>query len=136
MCDKCDNTNNWKFCPYCGHELTAEGKTVMSQETFDAIFLDMLRKANKVAWFDNSGNKSDIPTCRFALMNTDNEWMFIISLNKESPEFWYSHARVFKVLNKQYGLKEVDLQRLMKLQLKRLFNMDGVTPWTSNEYRR
>ena len=128
MCHKCDNANNWKFCPYCGHELPNEGNTVMTQETFDAIFLDMLRKANKVVWYDAFGVKSDIPTCTFALINTDNEWMFIISLNKKKPVFWYSYKRVFRVLNKQEGLKEVDIQRLMKNQLKRLFNMYGVTP--------
>lgn len=128
MCEKCNKTNNWKFCPYCGNELPNEDKTPMTQETFDAIFLDMLRNANKVIWYDAVGAKSDIPTCTFALMNTDNEWMFIISLNKEKPVFWYSYKRVFRVLNKREGLKEVDIQRLMKNQLKRLFNMDGVTP--------
>lgn len=128
MCEKCNKTNNWKFCPYCGNELPNEDKTPMTQETFDAIFLDMLRNANKVIWYDAVGAKSDIPTCTFALMNTDNEWMFIISLNKENPVFWYSYKRVFRVLNKREGLKEVDIQRLMKNQLKRLFNMDGVTP--------
>ena len=128
MCDKCNNKNNWKFCPYCGHELPNEDNTVMTQETFDAIFLDMLRKANKVVWYDALGSKSYIPTCTFSLMNSDNEWMFSISLNKEKPVFWYSYKRVFRVLNKREGLKEVDIQRLMKNQLKRLFNMDGVTP--------
>lgn len=128
MCEKCNKTNNWKFCPYCGNELPNEDKTPMTQETFDAIFLDMLRNANKVIWYDAVGAKSDIPTCTFALMNTDNEWMFIISLNKENPVFWYSYKRVFRVLNKREGVKEVDIQRLMKNQLKRLFNMDGVTP--------
>ena len=128
MCEKCNKTNNWKFCPYCGNELPNEDKTPMTQETFDAIFLDMLRKANKVIWYDAFGAKSDIPTSTFALMNTDNEWMFIISLNKEKPVFWYSYKRVFRVLNKREGLKEVDIQRLMKNQLKRLFNMYGVTP--------
>ena len=128
MCEKCNKTNNWKFCPYCGNELPNEDKTPMTQETFDAIFLDMLRNANKVIWYDAVGAKSDIPTCTFALMNTDNEWMFIISLNKENPVFLYSYKRVFRVLNKREGVKEVDIQRLMKNQLKRLFNMDGVTP--------
>lgn len=128
MCEKCNKTNNLKFCPYCGNELPNEDKTPMTQETFEAIFLDMLRKANKVIWYDAFGAKSDIPTCTFALMNTDNEWMFIISLNKEKPVFWYSYKRVFRVLNKREGLKEIDIQRLMKNQLKRLFNMYGVTP--------
>ena len=128
MCDKCNNTNNWKFCPYCGNELPNEDNTVVTQETFDAIFLDMLRKANKVVWLTDDGKKTDIPTCRFALFNTDNEWMFTINLNKKTPEFWCSIARVLKVFTEQYGLKGVDIQRLMKNQLKLLFNMDEVTP--------
>jgi len=35
---------------------------------------------------------------------------------------------VLKVFTEQYGLKGVDIQRLMKNQLKLLFNMDEVTP--------
>ena len=128
MCDKCDNTNNWKFCPYCGHELPIEDKTVMTQEKFDEIFLDMLRKASKVVWLTDSGKTTDIPTCRFALLNTDNEWMFTINLNKKTPGFWCSIGRVLKVFTEQYGLKGVDIQRLMKNQLNLLFNMDEVTP--------
>lgn len=31
MCEKCDNTNNWKFCPYCGNELPNEDNTPMTQ---------------------------------------------------------------------------------------------------------
>ena len=128
MCETCDNTNNWKFCPYGGHELPNADNTVVTQETFDAIFLDMLRKANKVVWLTDAGKKTDIPTCRFALFNTDNEWMFTINLNKKTPEFWCSITRVLKVFTEQYGLKGVDIQRLMKNQLKLLFNMDEVTP--------
>jgi len=128
MCEKCDNTNNWKFCPYCGHELPNEGKTVMTQETFDAIFLDMLRKANKVVWLNDDGNKSDIPTCNFDMRDDDGVWMFYISMKPTNPAFWFSYYRVYNVFNRQYGLNDVDIKRLMKNQLKLLFNMDGVTP--------
>lgn len=48
MCDKCNITNNRKFCSYCGNELLNEDKKVMTQEKFDEIFLDMLSKAMKV----------------------------------------------------------------------------------------
>ena len=48
MCDKCNITNNRKFCSYCGHELPNEDKKVITQEKFDEIFLDMLSKAKKV----------------------------------------------------------------------------------------
>ena len=128
MCDKCNNTNNWKFCPYCGHELPTEDKAVITQETFDAIFLDMLRKANNVFWLNDAGKKSDIPTCNFDLRDDDGVWMFYISLKPTKPAFWFSHTKVYKVFNEQYGLKEVDVQRLMKNQMKLIFNMDEVTP--------
>ena len=101
MCETCDNTNKWKFCPYGGHELPNADNTVVTQETFDAIFLDMLRKANKVVWLTDAGKKTDIPTCRFALFNTDNEWMFTINLNKKGPEVGCSSARVVKVVTEQ-----------------------------------
>ena len=135
MCDKCDNTNNWKFCPYCGHELhkePQEDKTEMTQERFDEIFLGMLRKANKIVWVNNTGTPSDIPTCNFDMRNADGEWMFYIRLKTENPAFWFSYARVLMVFTEQYGLKYEDVQRLMKNQLKILFNMDDVTP--SNQY--
>lgn len=131
MCDTCDNTNNWKFCPYCGHELhkeSSEDKPVMSQETFDEIFLDMLKKANKVVWLNYDGNKSDIPTWNFDLSDENGVWMFYISLNPSAPVFWFSYNRVYKIFNEQFGLVLSDVQLLMKHQLKRLFNGNEVTP--------
>lgn len=128
MCDKCDNTNNWKFCPYCGHELPNKDKPVITQQKFDEIFLDMLRKANKVVWLNDDGNKSDFPTWNFDLSDENGVWMFYISLNPTDPAFWFSYNRVYKFFNEQYGLKTSDIQLLMKHQLRRIFNMVGVTP--------
>lgn len=128
MFEKCDNTNNGNFCPYCGHELPNEDNTVVTQETFDAIFRGMLRKANTVVWLDDAGNKSDIPTCNFDLRDDNGVWMFYISLNPTSPTFWFSYLRVYKFFNENYGLETGDIQLLMKHQLKRIFNMNGVTP--------
>ena len=131
MCEKCDNTNNWKFCPYCGNEINKEpqeDKTDMTQDKFDAIFLDMLRKSNRVVWINNSGTKSDLPTCDFELRTDNGSWMFYISLKAGNPKFWFSHYRVRNVFREKYGLTDVDIKRLMKNQLKLLFNMDEVTP--------
>lgn len=137
MCDKCDNTNNWKFCPYCGHELhkdSSEYKPVMTQETFDEIFLDMFKKANKVCWLDYDGNKSVIPTWNFNLSDENGVWMFYIGLNMAAPVFWYSY-QVYKFFNEQYGLVLSDIQLLMKHQLNRLFNGNEVTPSLHQYFR-
>ena len=125
-----NDKKDWMFCPYCGHELhkeTQEDKPEMTQEKFDEIFLDMLRKSSKVVWRNYAGDKSDVPTCSFTLSNADDKFMFDISLGSK-PIFYYSYYRVYKVFNEQYDLNEADIKRLMKKQLKLLFNMDGVTP--------
>lgn len=130
MCDKCNDKKDWMFCPYCGHELhkeTQEDKPEMTQDKFDEIFLGMLRKANKVVWYNDAGEESDVPTCSFMLNNAAGKFMFNISLDSK-PIFYYSYYRVYKVFNEQYDLDEDDIRRLMKKQLKLLFNMDGVTP--------
>ncbi len=128
MCDKCSTTNEWKVCPYCGHELSSENKPVMTQDKFDEIFLGMLRNANTVVWHKDDWDVSDIPTCSFTLRNPGGAWMFYIRLASRNPIFMYSFNLVFKVFRDQYGLAEEDIQRLMKNQMKILFNMDGVTP--------
>lgn len=140
MCKKCNKTNKWTFCPYCGNKLRKEpqkDKTErMTQEKFDEIFLEMLRKPNRVVWINNTGEKSDIPTCNFDMLDDNGLWMFYISMNPTKPEFLFSSRQVGKVFMLQYGLKEVDIQRLMKNQMKLLFNMDGVTPkMLTNLYR-
>lgn len=139
MCDNCYNTNNWNFCPYCGHEIhkeSSEDKAEMTQEKFDEIFLGMLRKANKVVWLNDAGTQSDIPTCSFDLRNADGEWMFYIRLQPAKPAFWFSFERVRMVFTKQYGLSYDEIQRLMKNQLKTLFNMDAVTPISSEPTKK
>ena len=131
MCEQCNTDNEWKFCPYCGHELRTEpqeNKTGLTQDEFDRIFLGMLRNANKVVWYNSAGAETDIPTCRFILRNPNGEWMFDVMLDPAKPRFVYSFFRVHMYFIKHYGLEPAEIQRLMKYQLKRLFNMDGVTP--------
>lgn len=135
MCDTCDKTNTWRFCPYCGHEIhkaSSEDKAEMTQEKFDELFLCLLRKANKVVWLNDAGTPSDIPTCMFDMRNADGEWMFFVVLKPAKPEFWFSYERVRMVFTEQYGLKHDEIQRLMKNQLKTLFNMDEVTPFCTH----
>ena len=132
MCETYDDKNDWKFCPYCGHKLLPdneqrENKRKLSQEEFDSIFLGLLRKANTVVWHKDDGDISDVPTCNFTLRNSEGAWMFYIRLSSRNPIFMYSYYLVYKYFY-ELGLTEGDIQRLMKNQMKILFNMDGVTP--------
>ena len=132
MCETCNDKDDWKFCPYCGHKLQSgneqrENKRTLSQEEFDAIFLGLLRNANTVVWHKDDCNVSDVPTCNFTLRNSEGAWMFYIRLSSKTPIFMYSYHFVYKYFY-ELGLTEGDIQRLMKNQMKILFNMDGVTP--------
>lgn len=127
MCNECDATKGWKFCPHCGAELKQETKSPMTQEEFDKIFLGILKDARKVVWLTPNGNESELPTCKFELRNSKDEWMFDIDLNSDEPHFWFSTIRVQKLFSDKYGLQYKDIQVLMKKQLAELFKLNDVT---------
>lgn len=137
MCEKCDNSKDWKYCPHCGAELNQEPepKEGMTQEEFDKIFLDMMKSASGMHWLDEHGTQSDVPTCRFELYDVDGTWLFDIDLNPASTHFWLSYRRIYEVFEEKYQLQFVDIQRLMHNQLNILFKMHNVTPLTCTDCR-
>lgn len=139
LCEECLKNNDWKFCPaswkFCPRfdpaELKPESKPKMTQEEFDVIFLKLLKEARKVVWLTPRGRESELPTFRFELRNSDNEWMFDISLDSKNPHFWFSWERVATNIVAKNGPSYEDVQRLMKNQLAELFNLNDVTPTSS-----
>lgn len=134
MCEECLKNNNWKFCPHCGAKLCQaakqESKQPMTQEQFDEIFLDLLKKYNRVAWIDEQYMESDIPTSRYVLKNHRDEWMFYIDLDPKHQRFLYSYYRIFSIFKNEHGLQEEDVRRLMKNQVSKRFNLKNVEPYS------
>lgn len=132
MCNECDATKGWKFCPHCGAELKQaakpESKEPMTQEKFDEIFLDILKSYSKIAWIDDNGNESDIPTSRYVLKNAAGEWLFDIDLDPKHQHFWYSATRVTNLFLCRWSLGYRSTRELMKNQLSKRFKMTDPDP--------
>lgn len=129
MCNNCYNKNDWKFCPYCGEELKKSvSHDKMTQEEFDEIFLDLLKSYSKIAWIDDNGNESAIPTSRFVLKNAAGDWLFDIDLDPKNQHFWYSAARVTNLFLCRWSLGYRSTRELMKNQLSKRFKMTDPDP--------
>lgn len=100
----------------------------VSQDEFDKKFLELLDRCTKTVFIDEHGNISKLPTNRIELRNKDDEWMFDIQFTGENKHFWASTLRIWRIFADEYSLQDVDIQRLMKNQMKTRFELDDVTP--------
>lgn len=100
----------------------------MTQEEFDEIFSGMLKIATKTVWLNEVGEKSDVPTSRFELINSVGDWLFDINLDHANPHFWCNFSRVFVIFKYEHWIEYDDATQLMKNQLSSLFNLGDVTP--------
>ena len=99
----------------------------VTQEEFDKTFLELLGKCAKTVFLDEDGNKTEIPTNRIELRNSDDEWLFDIQ-STGIVHFWFSYERVWPILEDKYSLKYNEIQRLMLNQVKIRFGMHECTP--------
>lgn len=133
MCEECLKNNNWKFCPHCGAKLCQaakqESKQPMTQEKFDEIFLDLLKKYNRVAWIDEQCGGSDVPTCRFELRDSNDMWGFDVSLDPKNSHFWFSYYRISTMFKNDYGMQEEEVRQLMRNQVSKRFKLSNVEPY-------
>ena len=103
-------------------------KSEVSQTEFDKTFLELLGQCKKTVFLDENGDKSNVPTNRVELSNSDYDWMFNIQYTGEHKHFWTSYWLVWKIFEDKYNLQVVDIQRLMKNQMKIRFGLCDVTP--------
>ena len=103
-------------------------KAELTQEEFDKTFLELLGKCTKTVFLYENGDVSTVPTNRIHLINSDDDWMFDIQFTGENKHFWVSYCRIWAILVDKYNLQVVDIQRLMKNQMKLRFGLDDVTP--------
>ena len=100
----------------------------VSQEEFDKTFLELLGKCTKTVFLDAHGNECIVPSNRIDLRNDSGEWMFDIQFTGENRHFWVNYGRVWSIFESQYGLRDNEIQRLMKNQMKLRFGMNDITP--------
>src|SRR5574344_1405311 len=101
----------------------------VSQEEFDKTFLELLGKCTKTVVLDAHGNECIVPSKRIDLRNDSGEWMFDIQFTGENRHFWVNYyGRVWSIFESRYGLRDNEIQRLMKNQMKLRFGMDDITP--------
>ena len=105
----------------------------VSQEEFDKTFLELLGKCTKTVFLDAHGNECIVPSNRIDLRNDSGEWMFDIQFTGENRHFWVNYGRVWSIFESRYGLRDNEIQRLMKNQMKLRFGMNDIAPtWKSN----
>lgn len=130
MCEECSKKNNdWKFCPHCGAEFKPESKQPMTEEKFDEIFLDLLKSYSEMAWIDDNGSESDIPTSRYVLKNAEGEWLFDIDLDPKCGHFYFSYTSEWSRLFYTYGLEFKEVKELMKNLISKRFKLIDPTPY-------
>jgi len=100
----------------------------VSQSEFDNVFLKILGKCDKTVFLDRNGVISTLPTNRMVLRNADDQWMFDIQFTGENKHFWVNRYRIGDILVNKFNLQVVDIQRLMKNQMRIRFGLDDVTP--------
>ena len=102
-------------------------KHAVTQEEFDETFLKLLGQCTKIAFLNEYGEKSNLPTNTIELRNSNNEWMIDIKFTGKNKRFWVSHYRVWKIFKDTYSMYDIDIQRLMKNQVNIQFGLDDVT---------
>ena len=103
-------------------------KHEVTQEEFDKTFLELLGQCTKTVFLDEQGNKCIVPSNRIDLRNDSREWMFDIQFTGENRHFWVNYGRVWSIFESRYGLRDNEIQRLMKNQMKLRFGMNDITP--------
>ena len=100
----------------------------VSQEEFDKTFLELLAKCTKTVFLDEDSLKSAVPTNCIELRNDNNEWLFDIQFTGKYKHFWVSYYRIWTIFADTYHLRDDDIERLMKNQMKIRFGLDDITP--------
>ena len=100
----------------------------VSQEEFDKTFLELLGKCTKTVFLDAHGNECIVPSNRIDLRNDSGEWMFDIQFTGKNRHFWVNYGRVWSIFESRYGLRDNEIQRLMKNQVNTVFGLDDITP--------
>ena len=100
-----------------------EGKTV-TQEEFNKFFED-----NILSTIDDIKTVSgqclgDMLNNRLIIRNYEDKWLFDYS----NTHFLYSYDRVGSILRSKFSLSLSEINRLMKMQLVKNFNLPYVTP--------
>jgi len=103
-----------------------EGKPVPSQEEFDQFF-DSLMKGLTVLFVDKNCNKSEIPTSRYQLINSEGKWVFDISYGRK-PHFWLQHNRVIEPILSRYDIQYEQFKQLMKHRVEVDLGLKGIIP--------
>ena len=103
-------------------------KQEVSQEEFDKTFLELLGQCTKTVFLDAHGNECIVPSNRIDLRNDSGKWMFDIQFTGENRHFWVNCGRVWSIFESRYGLRDNEIQRLMKNQMKLRFGMNDITP--------
>ena len=99
----------------------------VTQEEFDKTFLELLGKYTKIGFRDKYCYESKAPTNRIVLTNDKDGWMFDIQFTGNYPHFYVSDW-VWDMFESKYGLRDNEIQRLMKNQVSLQFGMDDAIP--------
>jgi len=100
----------------------------VSQDEFDKKFLELLGKCTKTVFLTDDGDISKLPTNRIELRNANDVWLVDIQFTGRYPHFLVNGYNVWRIFADEYSLQDVDIQRLMKNQMKTRFELDDVTP--------
>ena len=121
---KSDSLKSLMLTKFSKEELETQEVT---QEEFDKTFLELLGKCTKTVFLDDHGNDCTIPTNRIDLRTSDDKWLFDIQFTGKE-HFWFNYGRVWSIFESRYGLRDNEIQRLMKNQMKLRFGMNDITP--------
>ena len=108
----------------------------VTQEEFDKTFLELLGQCTKTVFLDENGYKSNLPTNRIELRNSNNKCMFDIQFTGKNKHFWANYYRVWKIFEDTYSLEDVDIKLLMKNKIHIRFGLDDVTPCYNSYFYR
>jgi len=100
----------------------------VSQAEFDKKFIEFIGKCTKTVFIDSNDEISKLPTNRIELRNNDDKWMLDIQFTGKNKHFWVNYNRIWRILANEFNLQDVDIQRLMRNQMKIRFGFDDVTP--------
>jgi len=100
-----------------------EGKTV-TQEEFNKFFEDTILSTIDGIKTVSGQCLGDMLNNRLIIRNYDDKWLFDYS----NTHFLYSYDRVGCILRSKFSLSLSEINRLMKMQLVKNFNLPYVTP--------
>ena len=100
-----------------------EGKTV-TQEEFNKFFEDTILSTIDDIKTVSGQCLGDMLNNRLIIRNYEDKWLFDYS----NTHFLYSYDRVGSILRSKFSLSLSEINRLMKMQLVKNFNLPYVTP--------